>query len=170
MNVVCLRIPIFYIYEYEHSIYVSCICINGRILGPSNITYVHVYCHPQTDCFIVSQLFSMARHVGRLKLGLKPTQIYVRLSIIPLSQRANHVSLGIIRHYLVAFVCLHFCLTGYQSAKFIPSCVCVILPDKRNFSHLLHCFGFWFFFLNCYSFVSNLEISHSPQLDTFFNG
>ena len=34
------------------------------------------------DCFIVSQLFSMGRHIGRLKLGLKPSQLYVRLSII----------------------------------------------------------------------------------------
>ena len=24
------------------------------------------------DCFVVSQLFSVARHVGRLKLGSKP--------------------------------------------------------------------------------------------------
>ena len=31
-------------------------------------------------------------------------------SIIPLSQLANHVSSGIIRHYVVAFVCLHFAL------------------------------------------------------------
>ena len=49
-----------------------------------------MYCHPQTDCFIVSQLFSVARHVGHLKLGSKPAQLYVRLNIIPLSQRKNH--------------------------------------------------------------------------------
>ena len=48
--------------------------------------YIDIYCHPQTDCFVVSQLFSMARYVGRLKLGSKPAQLYVRLSIIPLSQ------------------------------------------------------------------------------------
>ena len=40
--------------------------------------------HPQTDCFVVSQVFSVARHVGRLKLGSKPAKLYVRLSIIPL--------------------------------------------------------------------------------------
>ena len=39
------------------------------------------------DCFVVSQLFSVARHVGRLKLGSKPTQLYVRLSIRPLDQK-----------------------------------------------------------------------------------
>ena len=51
-----------------------------------------IYCHPQTDCFVVSQLFSVARHVGRLMLELKPTQLYVRLSIRLLGQQAYHVS------------------------------------------------------------------------------
>ena len=60
--------------------------------------YIYIYCHPQTDSFIVSQLFSVARHIGCLKLGSKPAQFYVRLRIILLSQQANHVSLGIIRH------------------------------------------------------------------------
>ena len=46
-------------------------------------------------------------------------QLYVRLSIIPLSQQANHVSSGIIKHNVVAFICLYFWLTGYQSAQFI---------------------------------------------------
>ena len=61
----------------------------------------------------------MARHVGRLKLGSKPPQLYVRFCILPLSPQTNNVSSGIIRHYVAAFVCLHFCLTGYQSAQFV---------------------------------------------------
>ena len=48
--------------------------------------------------FLVSQLFSVARHVGRLKLGLKPTQLYIRLSIRPLGQQAYPISKGIIRY------------------------------------------------------------------------
>ena len=60
--------------------------------------YIYIYSHPQTDCFIVSQLFSVAMHVGCLKLGSKPTWLYVRLSITLLSQQVNHVSSGIIRH------------------------------------------------------------------------
>ena len=59
-----------------------------------------VYCHPQTDCFGVSQLFRVARYVGRLKLGSKPTQLYVRLSIRPLGQQAYHVGKGIIKYYV----------------------------------------------------------------------
>ena len=59
------------------------------------------------QCFVASQLFSVARHV-HLKLWWKPTQFYV--SIILLSQQVTYVSLGIIRHHVVTFVCLHFTL------------------------------------------------------------
>ena len=75
---------------------------------------IYIYCYPKTDCFIVSQLISVARHIGRFKLGLKPAQLYVRLSIIPLSHQLTYVSWGIITYYVVAFICLHFCLTGYR--------------------------------------------------------
>ena len=64
---------------------------------------MYIYCHPHTDCFIVSQFFSVARHVGRLKLGSKPAQLYARLSIIPLIQ--HYVSTGIIVIFLCAVSC-----------------------------------------------------------------
>ena len=31
-----------------------------------------VHSHPQTDCFVVSHLFSVARHAGQFKLVSKP--------------------------------------------------------------------------------------------------
>ena len=44
--------------------------------------YTYIYSHPQTDFFIISQLLSVARHVGRFKLGLKAAaQLHVSLSI-----------------------------------------------------------------------------------------
>ena len=43
-----------------------------------------IYCHPQTDCFVVSQLFSAIRHAGRFNLESKPTELYTRLGIQPL--------------------------------------------------------------------------------------
>ena len=33
--------------------------------------YVYIYCHPQTDCFVQSELFSVARHIRRSKPGSK---------------------------------------------------------------------------------------------------
>ena len=34
--------------------------------------YIYICCHPKTDCFIKSQLFSVARHAWCFKMGLKP--------------------------------------------------------------------------------------------------
>ena len=53
--------------------------------------YFYIHCHPQTHCFVVSRLFRVVRHVGCSKLGSKPAQFYVRLSIRPLGQQAYHV-------------------------------------------------------------------------------
>ena len=39
--------------------------------------YIYIYSHPQTDCFVLSELFSVARHAGRSKPGSKPIQLYV---------------------------------------------------------------------------------------------
>ena len=45
--------------------------------------YIYIYCHPLKDCFIVSQLFNVAKNLESFKLGLEPTKLYVRLNIIP---------------------------------------------------------------------------------------
>ena len=79
-------------------------------------------CHPQTGCFILSELFSVARHVGRSKLGSKPIQLYVRLSLRLLGQQAYHVWLRELLRYLCSnsssrlFTFLY--PIGYQSAQF----------------------------------------------------
>ena len=36
----------------------------------------HVYCHLQTDCFVLSQLIGVVRHVRYFKLGSKPGWFY----------------------------------------------------------------------------------------------
>ena len=58
---------------------------------------IYIYCHPQTDCFVLSELFSVARHAGRSKPGSKPVQLYVRLSFRPLSKRTT-LTKGILRY------------------------------------------------------------------------
>ena len=45
---------------------------------------IYTYSHLQTDCFVLSELFSVARHAERSKPGSKPVQLYVRLSFRPL--------------------------------------------------------------------------------------
>ncbi len=53
--------------------------------------YIYIYSHPQTDCFVLSELFSVARHAGRSKPRSKPVQLYVRLSLRSLGQQADQV-------------------------------------------------------------------------------
>ena len=58
--------------------------------------YIFIYCHPLADCFVLSELFSVARHAGRSKPGPKPVQLYVglRLSFRPLGHQAGLVGEG----------------------------------------------------------------------------
>ena len=105
--------------------------------------YIYIYCHPQIDCFVVSQLFSVARHVRRLKLGSKPDQLYVRLSFLPLSQQAIHVSSGIIRHYEVVFVCLQFDLQDTRVLNSLEEFCFMRVPTINSFARVLKPFPGW---------------------------
>ena len=45
--------------------------------------HIYIYILSSTDCFVLSELFSVARHAGCSKPGSKPVQLYVRLSFKP---------------------------------------------------------------------------------------
>ena len=71
----------------------ACTKKSGNLLNAPHIyiyIYIYIYCYPQTDCFFLSELFSVARHIGCSKLGLKPIQLYIRLSLRLLSQQVYH--------------------------------------------------------------------------------
>ena len=51
-------------------------------------THINI-CHAQTDCFIVSRLFNVARHTGRFKLGSKPAQIYIYIYTVRQEQHKD---------------------------------------------------------------------------------
>ena len=53
--------------------------------------YIYIYCYPQTECFVVSQLFSVARHARCFKQGSKPAWLYATW----ISYRVVSVSEGI---------------------------------------------------------------------------
>ena len=100
--------------------------------------YVYIHRHQQTDCFVVSQLISVARHAGRFKLGLKPTQLYVRLSIVLLIHKSTNVSSGIIRHYIVAFVCLHFALLDTRVLNSYEDLCIIRVAAVNSFARVLN--------------------------------
>ena len=51
-------------------------CIIHKHLPIYIYIYIYIYSHPQTDCFVLSELFSVARHAGRSEPGSKPVQLY----------------------------------------------------------------------------------------------
>ena len=86
-----------------------------------HVGWIYIHCHPQIDCFVLSELFSEARHAGRSKPGSKPVQIYVRLIFRPLGHKADHVGSGNFKVFILAtaasFVYISYTI-GYQSAQF----------------------------------------------------
>ena len=46
------------------------------------------------DCFVVSQLISVARHAGLFKLGSKVAKLFANIDILPLSHFGNLRQLG----------------------------------------------------------------------------
>ena len=67
--------------------------------------YIYIYSHPQTDSFVVSQLFSMTRHAECLKLESKSSWLYdsripYPWPIVILSAREEHVFIFI---YVINF-------------------------------------------------------------------
>ena len=69
-------------------------------------------CHPQTDCFVVSQLFSMTRHVRCFKPGLKSGWWHAP------GQACNSMSELRINAYVSSFIYFTFCAIGCKVFNF----------------------------------------------------
>ena len=59
---------------------------SGNLFNDPRI-YIYIYILSSTDCFDLSELFSVAIHAGRSKPGSKPVQLYVRLNRPPSGPR-----------------------------------------------------------------------------------
>ena len=119
-------------------------------------TTSHTHCYPQTYCFVVSQLFSVIRHAGRFKLGSKPTQLYVTLSILPLSPQTTYVSSGIIRHYVFAFVCLHSALPDTRVLNSLEELGITWVAAVNSFAWVLKPGGREHIYIYIYIYIWNL--------------
>ena len=99
--------------------------------------YIYIVIHRQT----VSLYYNSST---------KPIQLYVRLTIIPLSLQSTYVSSGIIRHYVIPFPCVHFtlpdtrelnlyeelCITRVAAVIYIYIYIYIII----RFFIIYHCF------------------------------
>ena len=78
-----------------------------------NFLRICIYCHPQTDCFVLSELFIVARDAGRSKPGSKPVQLYVKLSFRPVGHQADHVGLRNFKVFILATATAAFVYNFY---------------------------------------------------------
>ena len=76
-----------------------------------SVIYSYIYCHLQTDCFFVSQLFGMVRQMRSFKLGLKCCWLYASWISYP---RAIIILKGIFYAYIFYIYAI-----SYQCAQFI---------------------------------------------------
>ena len=107
-------------------------------------TYIYIYTHilthrhPQTDCFVLSELFSAVRHAGRSKPGSKPVQLCVRLCFRPLVHQAETLAKGIFKVFLfletaAAVVCLHFFIPyRLPECSILSKSFCITLAAAGN--------------------------------------
>ena len=88
---------------------------------------VYIVIHRQTISLYRYHSFSESRHVGRLNLGWKPAQLYVRLSTIPTSalcQRGNYKALSSSFHlftyiYIYIYVCVCVCVCVWYTTQIL---------------------------------------------------
>ena len=104
--------------------------------------YIYIYSHPQTDCFVQSEHFSVASHVGRSKPGSKSFQLYVRLCLRPLGQQAYRIWLReFLRYYVItaAAICLHFyTLSAARGLNSFEELCIMRAADENSFTRVLN--------------------------------
>ena len=72
-SIPCVSIIIIWKDIYYFYVFLKCLICDRILIIYCQYIYIYIYSHPQTDCFVLSQLFSVARHAGFFKLGSKPT-------------------------------------------------------------------------------------------------
>ena len=80
-------------------------------------TYIYIYFFflPRRDCFVVSQIFRVARHVRCFKLGSKPGQRYVSRFGFPWYTIILSVSEGL----CFTYISIYIYIIGYRRAQFM---------------------------------------------------
>ena len=139
--------------------------IEHKSFGTRTYTHTHIYCHPQTDCFVLSELCNVARHVGCSKPGSKPIQLFVRLSLRPLGQQAYQVwPREFLRYYVVtaAAVCLYFytlsatrLLNSFEELCIMPAAA------ENSFTRVLNHHGGAYIYIYVYIYIYNQTLRTS---------
>ena len=77
--------------------------------------YIYIYCHPHADCFVVSQVFSVAKHARFPKLGSNPGCLKRQSKILPRGNQRKQMKFK--------RLCITFVLFTYISLTAIESSI-----------------------------------------------
>ena len=88
----------------------------------------YIYSHPQTDCFVLSELFSVARQARFPKLGSKPAWQKRQSKILPLSQEETNASEGNLNVYVshLFFVYIYLLYSYWELNSFEEPCFTLV--------------------------------------------
>ena len=82
----------------------------ARELNPTGVGE-HIYCHPQIDCFVLPELFSVARQARFPKPGSKHSWLKRQSKILPLShEESTHTHVYI---YIYIYIYIHIFIYIY---------------------------------------------------------
>ena len=95
--------------------------------------YIYIYSHPQTDCFVLSELFSVARHAGRSEPGSKPSNFTLDCDSDQSSTKRTTLAKGILRYFYfsaaAAFVYIFYTLSATRVLKVVKK---VLILTERS--------------------------------------
>ena len=101
----------------------------------THLVYIYIVIHRQT--FVLSELFSVARHAGRSKPESKPVQLYDRLSFRPLGHKRTTLATGIFLGILYfskqqqpLFMFFHTLSVTRELNSFEEPCITLMVADN----------------------------------------
>ena len=91
-------------YMMSASIYTKSVIYISLDLAPLFFCCLYIYCYLQTDYFVVSKLFSGARHVEILRAGIETRLIFCLSDILPLRNRHSQYAKEFFCVYILRYI------------------------------------------------------------------
>ena len=98
--------------------------------------YIYMHCHPQTNCFVISQLISMARHARCFKPGSKLGWLYTSRISYRTAISNHRISEEILTH-MYHFLLFTYTLNGYQMLNSLEKLCITRVATGNSFARVL---------------------------------
>ena len=134
---------------------------NFPLFIEGSFIYIYIYCHSQTDCFVVSAFFGVSRLARCFKQRSKPGWFYVSCISYPRAIDIPSVSEGIFCGFL-----FHIYIIGHWRVQFMRKVKGFIFSVSRQIPHSIS-HPWWedhvYFHLQTVLFYLNSSVRQDPQ-------